>query len=283
MIDRIQLLQELKRIAWHEPDADQKEAIKEACAQLVTHQAVATTEPYTVVAVDGSQIYSNPHEGSVASLIHIGALTLSYQREKSSFTYDTESFITPEGDDREQLDARRGLYELKALRARAALVHDKPLLLLVDGSLRCVDEPLHDHMLVGYISASRCRDLIEHLALDLPDTYTDRDMLELVLAQGMYTQAYPFHEGSYLFLYYHAGDEIVRIEIPAFCASAVAMIMELVADQVCKGVGYPVALAYAHKIAVVSEADRAAFYGLLAQVVPIKHSRKLFRKKYVPY
>jgi hypothetical protein len=70
------------------------------------------------------------------------------------------------------------------------------------------------------------------------------------------------------FCYLDAGDEIARLEVPAYVAASRAL-MDLAhwaaADQARRGRGYPVALAEAHEQAIVRWADREAFFRLVAQ------------------
>jgi len=69
------------------------------------------------------------------------------------------------------------------------------------------------------------------------------------------------------FCYLDAGDEIARLEVPAYVASSPEL-MHLAhwaaLDQARRGKGYPVALAEAHEQAIVRWADREAFFRLVA-------------------
>ena len=69
------------------------------------------------------------------------------------------------------------------------------------------------------------------------------------------------------FCYLDAGDEIARLEVPAYVAESPDL-MKLAhwasIDQVRRGRGYPVALAEAHEQAIVRWADREAFFRLVA-------------------
>lgn len=70
------------------------------------------------------------------------------------------------------------------------------------------------------------------------------------------------------FFYLHVGDEIARIEIPAWIAQdqkAVDSIAWYALDQSLKGRGYPVVLAEAHEQAVVKGPDRDFFYQLITK------------------
>lgn len=89
------------------------------------------------------------------------------------------------------------------------------------------------------------------------------------------------------FFYMHNGDEMVRVEIPAWIvddAAALTYVVQGVLDQARKGRGYPVALAEAHEQAVVKGADRDFFYQLIAkfgveQKQRIAHSQKSIKKR----
>lgn len=70
------------------------------------------------------------------------------------------------------------------------------------------------------------------------------------------------------FCYLHVGQEIARVEVPAWVAedeTLSGIALSLIVAQVNKGYGYPVALAEAHNQAVVRGADRSSFFALLEQ------------------
>jgi NurA domain len=78
-------------------------------------------------------------------------------------------------------------------------------------------------------------------------------------------EAYGRHRVA--FCYLDAGDEIARLEVPAYVAQS-SELMDLAhwaaLDQARRGHGYPVALAEAHEQAIVRWADREAFFRLVA-------------------
>jgi len=78
-------------------------------------------------------------------------------------------------------------------------------------------------------------------------------------------EAYGRHRVA--FCYLDAGEEIARLEVPAYVASSPEL-MNLAhwaaLDQARRGHGYPVALAEAHEQAIVRWADREAFFRLVA-------------------
>lgn len=89
------------------------------------------------------------------------------------------------------------------------------------------------------------------------------------------------------FCYVRAGDDVARLEVPAYVAEDAGMmdlVQSAVIDQVSKGGGYPVALSEAHEAAVVRGPDRDLFYHLLARElaragVPVRNTRKALAKR----
>jgi len=78
---------------------------------------------------------------------------------------------------------------------------------------------------------------------------------------------YPPHLQPHFF-YLHVGDEIARIELPAWIAENdeyITTIARVMVDQALKGRGYPVVIAEAHEQAVVKGPDREFFYQLIAK------------------
>ncbi|MFH1570729.1 MAG: DNA double-strand break repair nuclease NurA [Gemmatimonadota bacterium] len=90
------------------------------------------------------------------------------------------------------------------------------------------------------------------------------------------------------FFYLHVGDEVARVEVPAWVAEDAALldlVHACVRDQAAKGQGYPVCLAEAHERAVVRGADRELFYRYLEDTfvssdVRARVSTKGLRKRY---
>ena len=79
---------------------------------------------------------------------------------------------------------------------------------------------------------------------------------------------YPAHLQPHFF-YLDVGDEIARVEIPAWIAQDemhVARVSAIMRDQCKKGRGYPVALAEAHEQAVIKGPDREFFYHLIYKI-----------------
>lgn len=146
-------------------------------------------------------------------------------------------------------------------------------------------------LLAGYISLPRSKELITLLRLKLCEfDLSDESALEafshVVDATLMYgflkpyertivfqnnapiSNAYPDTLRPYFF-YINVGDEIVRIELPAWIAQQqflVDLVATMVCDQATKGSGYPVVIAEAHEQAVVKGADREFFYSALQHI-----------------
>lgn len=78
---------------------------------------------------------------------------------------------------------------------------------------------------------------------------------------------YPAHLRPHFF-YVNVGNEIGRVEVPAWIAQdneSITFISQMIWDQSVKGSGYPIALAESHEQAVVKGADRDFFYYLLGK------------------
>lgn len=89
------------------------------------------------------------------------------------------------------------------------------------------------------------------------------------------------------FFHVDTGAEAARVEVPRWVAEdpeRLGLVHAAAVDQARKGQGYPVALDEAHKQAVVSGADRRAFFDLVARAlagrgVAVGRSRKSFAKR----
>lgn len=96
-----------------------------------------------------------------------------------------------------------------------------------------------------------------------------------------------YGEHRICFFYLKLEDEIARVELPIWLATApnrLALVHTLVFEQVKKGNGYPVALSEAHEQAVVTGADRELFYEvvdtyLADRGLPTAVSAKSFSKQ----
>ncbi len=144
----------------------------------------------------------------------------------------------------------------------------------------------------GYISAPRSRELVNLLTFEmcegdrhysddfinavdgLCDTSIVRFFLKphqrtnLFCSNAKIVESYPNHLRPFFF-YLHCGDEIGRVEIPAWIsndAELVDTISRVILDQCIKGRGYPVCLAEAHEQAVVKGGDRDFFYSVITKM-----------------
>jgi len=153
--------------------------------------------------------------------------------------------------------------------------------------------------MAGYISLPKSRELVNLLRLALCDFDTS-DTEKLQLLDGVvdatvasfflqpYTRTIVFQNHSRInqyypeplkpyFFYVHVGNEIGRVEVPAWIAQdapLVNMIARVIIDQCTKGRGYPVVLAEAHEQAVVKGPDREFFYHLLYKI-GIEHKQRI--------
>jgi hypothetical protein len=81
-----------------------------------------------------------------------------------------------------------------------------------------------------------------------------------------------------VFFYVDVGQEIARVEVPAWVANdseRLDFVCQAVVDQSLKGQGYPISLAEAHNSAVVKEQDKRMFYQMLYKI-GIGHGYKSF-------
>ncbi len=105
----------------------------------------------------------------------------------------------------------------------------------------------------------------------------DRELLREVLNPGERSELF-FSQSSVVnkhygehrvhFFYLNVGEEIGRVEIPKWIAADKALLdltHTVVFDQCQRGMGYPVALQEAHEKAVVTVADRRAFWNMISQ------------------
>ncbi|MEM9447689.1 MAG: DNA double-strand break repair nuclease NurA [Cyanobacteria bacterium P01_E01_bin.6] len=150
---------------------------------------------------------------------------------------------------------------------------------------------------VGYLSASRSREVLNLLRLQLcgyetpdcmthcagqTDTAVCHQLVSLRDTALWMTQLQPgerspiFRSSARIldsygdhvihFCYIHVGTEVARLEFPAWVSDDSQLLdtaLTLTIAQVQKGYGYPVALAEAHNQAVVRGGDRARFFALL--------------------
>lgn len=162
---------------------------------------------------------------------------------------------------------------------------------------------------VGYISFPKSKELVNVLRLVVADfdeqlalsmnvlgSIVDADIVNLFLKPGeriglfqtrtSLVDLYPDSLKPY-FCYMHVGEEIVRVEFPAWMAKDEGLVNSACArllDQAKKGRGYPVCLFEAHEQAVIKSAERSFFYQILQNVMSLNKmkysvSQKQLRKQ----
>ncbi len=109
--------------------------------------------------------------------------------------------------------------------------------------------------------------------------FLDREIFAQLLAPGQRSPVYItnssvsreyYGDHQVYFYYLNAGEEIARIEAPAWVAEDDALLSlghSLIAAQCRLGQGYPVAIAEAHEQAVVNGRDRQLFRQLVAETL----------------
>jgi hypothetical protein len=283
---------------------------------------------YTALAVDGSQVYPDRHQGAACFLLNIGSVRIAYGVLNNPVYVDTEPHVfvnSPEDGmnmSAELVDCLRQEYELSAgVTLYKEHIHaQQTSVLMFDGSLIfwhlaaqtptvknrfvqsycAVLEQLYAERayVCWYTSLPKGKDIVNilraaaqtdaastHLLKQL-DFALDTTLAHFYLSAGersiifKHTHPlcadYPPHLAPHFF-YLHAGNEVVRIEVPAWLAAdeqAINTIAAVALDQAHKGRGYPVVLAEAHEQAVVKGPDRDFFYHLLAKVT-IEHKQRL--------
>lgn len=164
-------------------------------------------------------------------------------------------------------------------------------------------------LLAGYISMPHSKELVNILRFAVDHAYVpayqdltleyvvDADIIAQTLQPAMRTlvfenhakivASYPVHLRPHFF-YIQGGDEVVRVEIPAWIAidnQKVETVSRIIFDQILKGQGYPVCLAEAHEQAVIKGSDREFFYQLMDKMAgnTIFSSLKSMKKRKMMY
>ena len=131
---------------------------------------------------------------------------------------------------------------------------------------------------------------------DAAHSLTDRVLFERTLAPGQRSAVFasrsPVARDDYgvhrvHFFYVNVGEEIGRVEVPAWVAvdgALLSLTHALVVDNARRGAGYPVALQEAHEQAVVTGADREAFRNMVERALegrglPVYTSQKQRSKR----
>ena len=144
---------------------------------------------------------------------------------------------------------------------------------------------------------THCRALVPGTRrCDAAHGLTDRVIFERTLAVGQRSAVFasrsPVARDAYgvhrvHFFYVNVGEEIGRVEVPAWVAVEPALLSlthALVVDNARRGAGYPVALQEAHEQAVVTGADREAFRNMVERALeerglPVYTSQKQRSKR----
>jgi hypothetical protein len=116
---------------------------------------------------------------------------------------------------------------------------------------------------------------------------TDASLFRSLLEPGQRSSRFRSHakvarayDAPVDFVYLHVGDEISRLEFPAWTTPpALERLVGAVVDQCAKGMGYPVAIAEAHEQAIVRANDRRSFLELARRNGVSRPSAKLARKR----
>jgi len=291
---------------------------------------VAPLSRYQVLAVDGSQVYPDRHEGTPCSMINVGTVVLRYSVPGPSVQLATEPTVFVGDEDaqlhespHELVNCRRQEFEFAAGVKHAKIMqqhNDASSIFLFDGSiifwhLEAKEKEVKQHFLIsyldylhqlyeqkmllaGYISLTKSKEIVNLVRIAITELADELQLQQLVTptlqtavermcdAQivhlflepytrtGIFknhssiTKLYPAHLHPHFF-YLHVGNEIVRIELPAWIAQQpelVTLVASMIMDQAAKGGGYPVALAESHEQAVVKGPDRELFYHLVRKV-----------------
>jgi hypothetical protein len=158
--------------------------------------------PYRVVAIDGSQIYPDRHQGTACFLINIGTVDITYGLNVPQVYFDTQPFVYVGKDHADEIEAsadlvncRRQELELVAGLERSKLIAEQlaqkpmPYAFLFDGSLifwhlESKEQDLKDAFLgrylgllhelynqqvicAGYISLPKNKELVNLMRIEL--------------------------------------------------------------------------------------------------------------------
>ncbi|MFN3561586.1 MAG: DNA double-strand break repair nuclease NurA [Chloroherpetonaceae bacterium] len=207
----------------------------------------------------------------------------------------------------DQVNALRQTKELSALLhvAKRKRVQGRPILAVADGTLICWTlknaEALRKEFIeklaqfrqeeipvLAYKSFPETRSVakaLEHLAAEKleqanihSEMLADLEIFQAFLQKGersavfqsrsdIVEKHYPNPDKVYFF-YLHTGEEIARIEFPAWCyeKGRVDFMHAVMMDDLEKGKGYPMTLTEAHEHAVVKKSEEAQFFELLKKL-----------------
>lgn len=171
-----------------------------SCIQLEPYSG-----PYTILGVDGSQIYPDKHQGSTCFLINIGSVLLSYGQPHKGVHLESMPYVFTPNDDEElgalgspdMVNCQREEFEFQASSEISKIIQPSlreegiPYLALTDGSLifwhlESKDAPIRDYFLprycallhelyeqgvlcAGYISLPKNKELVNLIRVELAD------------------------------------------------------------------------------------------------------------------
>ncbi len=319
-------------------DAESSFLVPAWAGGLCDVQAYEPLRQYSVLAVDGSQVYPDRHiSGAGCFLLNIGGARFRYSTQSSVALFSVPE-VCPFSDfgaknefiSSEIVDLMRESRELACAAAEARHLVDTDSVVLIDGTIifwmlegktpEVSDRFIKEYVkylgllyeqgipFAGYISMPKSREVMSLVKLGLCrfkvancipcysvydsfpckavdgllDTHLMQELLEPGQRSTLFASAshiiaqYPDHLKPW-FCYLHVGDEVVRLEVPAWVAHdevLVARVCKIVLDQAEKGGGYPVVLAEAHEQAVVKTPDREFFYQLIAKI-GMQRNRKM--------
>ncbi|MCK5633246.1 DNA double-strand break repair nuclease NurA, partial [bacterium] len=175
-------------------------------------------ERYHVLAIDGSQIYPDRHQGTACSLINIGSVILDYGIKKRSVLLDSKPLVFVGDEDsqlhetpQELVNCRRQEWEFKAglhysLEMKKKSVDKEPSIFLFDGSiifwhLESKDQEVKVRFLAsyldslqklyeekiliaGYISMTKSKELVNLIRVALTEFCDDLKLENLVNAES---------------------------------------------------------------------------------------------------
>jgi hypothetical protein len=140
-----------------------------------------------------------------------------------------------------------------------------------------------------------CKGKLDGRECDIVGGPLDRDIFDMVLSNGERSALFTSRSSiidrygahKVCFFYIKLDEEIARVEVPLWVADDSGLMdfaHTTVVDQCQKGFDYPVSLSEAHEQAVVTGADREAFWELVERVMneenmDVKHSLKQRSKK----
>lgn len=159
--------------------------------------------PYTILGVDGSQIYPDKHQGSTCFLINIGSVLLSYGQPHKGVHLESEPYVFVPNDEDEVVgtgspdivNCQREEFEFIAGNHISSIIQPSlveqqiPYLSVTDGSLifwhlESKDAPIRDHffsrycallhelydqktLCAGYISLPKNKELVNLIRVEL--------------------------------------------------------------------------------------------------------------------